>query len=196
MPRLSSFSDTKSGFGLSASSGDVDYAGYTMVFVQNSAPTGWTQVTNSSYHDCAIRINSNETTPNVTVNAASNPFTSTFTPKPILSGVFTANVYGAQTNLTTTNLPVHSHASGGADWLNAALFPSAASVWPTYATTLTIIDPNRRRSGIAIGTSTGQPSHNHGLPGPTQAQISVNFTAPANTNFSIAYTDAILATKD
>jgi hypothetical protein len=167
-------------------------AGTVMLFVQTSAPTGWTKST--AHDNKALRVVSGSAS-----SGGSVAFTTAFASQAVTGTV-------ASYTLTTADIPSHNHSatstssstssvtdpghnhtanvqqapySGGATPVNGAnagtLTTSTATTGITVATTTT--------TSTTIGNTGGGGGHSHG------------FSAP-NINLAVQYVDVIIATKN
>jgi hypothetical protein len=172
--------------------------GTTMLFVQTTAPTGWTKST--THNNKALRVVSGAAS-----SGGNTAFTSVFTSRTPAGTVSGNNSGGAVQSTTLTEaqsgVPAHSHtitdpghthrqttsstdgASGRAD----------ASSGGTIYNNIANITSNT--TGISINNNTAQDAasgHDHGF---TQPSWSGSFSGNA-MDFAVQYVDAIIATKD
>lgn len=155
-------------------------SGTVMLFVQTTAPTGWTKST--AHDDKALRVVSGSVS-----SGGNTAFSATFvnrTPEGTVSGT---NSGGGVSNsgLTTGQLASHTHTE--------QLMSSVA----TMSTTGTRIGgsgsgtTNRTATSPTQGAGSGE-AHGHGF---TDPSWSGTFTGTA-LDFGVQYVDAIIATKD
>jgi hypothetical protein len=178
MTRISAFTGGFSGYrsvsrSFAAGGGEVsEYANATMIFVQTSAPTGWTKVT--TYDDYALRIVSGSVNTGGSVNFSS-VFTS-LTP----TGTTTSATLGAATDstiLTVSQIPGHTHTfPGNGPLMTSGPGPGNRSPWNDVGST-----------GVVGGSGSG---HAH----PSGGTVTTSFSGN-NIDMSIKYVDCILATK-
>lgn len=168
--------------------------GTTMMFVQTTAPTGWTKDT--THDNKALRVVSG-----TAGSGGSVAFTTAFASQAVSGSVgdttatnqaTTAGGTVGNTTLTSTQIPSHSHnASSGVFVTN--VFPSTSSWAPNFAT------GNLQMNGGATASTGGSGSHNHSFSGTshnhTQNAHNHTFTGTA-INMDVSYVDVIIATKD
>ena len=166
--------------------------GTKMMFVQTTAPTGWTKDT--THDNKALRVVSGTASTGGTV-----AFTTAFASK-VVSGSIgnttatnnatTAGGSVGSTTITTTSMPSHNHVSYNQLILNYSS--------PTI--TISGADGNFIY-GAAGGTSStgGNGSHNHSFSGSshshTQNAHNHSFTG-TDIDMAVQYVDTIIATKD
>jgi hypothetical protein len=149
-------------------------AGTAMLFVQTTAPTGWTKST--THNDKALRV----------VNGAASSggsvaFTTAFASQTPVGSIDTSGLSAGATTLSTTQIPSHNHYIRQAS--NAVGGPGVIST-NVYQYT------NNSYGNMDIVTSTGSGgSHTHTVSG------SATFTGTA-INLAVQYVDVIIATKD
>jgi hypothetical protein len=157
-------------------------AGTVMLFVQTSAPTGWTKST--AHNDKALRVVSGSAS-----SGGSVAFTTAFASQAVTGTV-------ASYTLTTADIPSHSHSATSTDsghthnydkagsnngsYQAAAVSPNAVGSLTQTATATTSGTANITTT---IGNTGGGGGHSHG------------FSAP-NINLAVQYVDVIIATKD
>jgi hypothetical protein len=141
-------------------------AGTAMVFVQTSAPTGWTKST--THDNKALRVVSG-----AAGSGGSAAFTTAFGTPSVSGSVSLSGTVGA-TTLTTTQMPSHTHNSYGPDSYGA----------------------NRSRGGgtntTPLGSTTstgGGGSHDHSFSGSGSL-------SSATASINVQYVDVIIATKN
>lgn len=116
-------------------------SGTTMLFVQTSAPTGWTKVT--THDNKALRVVSG-----TAGSGGSVAFTTAFASQTPSGSINTAGLSAGATTLSTAQIPSHTHnipggvQEGGSAALNAANF-----------------------GGISSGATGGGGSHSHSISG-------------------------------
>lgn len=151
-------------------------AGTAMLFVQTSAPTGWTKVT--THDNKALRVVSG-----VASSGGTTAFTSVFasrTPSGSIGSTTDTGTVGS-TTLTVSQIPSHAHTT---------------QAYNTFATTagnasnLTTGEP--ANSSIGTNSQGGGGSHNHSL---TMNAHNHSFTGNA-MDFAVQYVDVIIATKN
>ena len=150
-------------------------SGTAMLFVQTSAPTGWTKST--THDNKALRVVSGSAS-----SGGTTAFTSVFasrTPSGSIGNTTDTGTVGA-TTLTTTQMPSHTHT------FTANQYLAAGTARP--AGTNTINNP------LTVTTSAtgGGGSHDHSL---TMNAHNHTFTGTA-LDFAVQYVDVIIATKD
>lgn len=176
MPRLASASGVN--FYMYTGVGDEDgpneYTNATMVFVQSTAPTGWTKDT--TYNDYALRVVSG----NVGVGGNID-FSNVFTTHAV-SGSFADSPFSVgATTLSLAQIPSHSHPTNGSYTFDTL------SLTTTPGGTRSMRTPSPVNPTGNAGTG---GSHTH-----TQPLYSVADTFDGNNlNLSIKYVDSILAT--
>lgn len=179
MPRLASASGVN--FYLYSGSdggedGPTEYNDATMIFVQSTAPTGWTK--NLDYDDYALRVVSGVPSFGGTVN-----FTSVFTTVPVTGTVSSTPFSVGNTTLTTDQLPSHNHRYTGSSL-------SAGSVRIGPLSGLRGPGPTVPTVPAGPGTTPSSPgAHTH-----TQPSNFINTFTGSPLNMNVKYVDAILAT--
>lgn len=150
-------------------------AGTVMLFVQTSAPTGWTKST--AHNNKALRVVSGSAS-----SGGSVAFTSAFASQAVSGTV-------ASYTLTTADIPSHTHTASVSDpghTHNLKVGGGAGSGWASLtqgeSNTLTTTTAT---TGITVSNSStgGGGGHSHG------------FTGTA-INLAVQYVDVIIATKD
>jgi hypothetical protein len=155
-------------------------SGTVMLFVQTSAPTGWTK--SIEHNDKALRVVSGTAS-----SGGNTAFSSTFVNRTPAGSVSGTNSGGgvSDSGLTTGQLASHAHTE--------QLMSSSA----TMTTTGTRIGgsasgaTNRTATSPTLGAGSGE-AHGHGF---TQPSWSGTFTGTA-LDFGVRYVDTIIATKD
>lgn len=160
--------------GATGATGPVSFpSGTTMLFVQTSAPTGWTKLTTTD--DAALRIVSGSTS-----SGGSVGFTTAFAVQAVngtIGGGTLSGTVGAYT-LTTSEIPAHAHAIG----YNTFAVGSGAT---GIATLSNVSYVNTLNTG-------GGGSHSHTWNGTLTGQT---FTG-SSINLTVKYVDAIIASKN
>jgi hypothetical protein len=151
-----------------------EYNGSTMLFLQATAPTGWTKVT--TYDDYALRVTSGTVSTGGSVNFSS--VFSTITPTGTVTGVSIVGTTTGATTIDTTTLASHTHPVGS--WA-----PGTGTPGTTAAKAL--MD---RSTGTSSPTAAGG-SHSHPV---TSGSVSCSFSANS-FDMRIRYIDTIMATK-
>ena len=150
-------------------------AGTVMLFVQTSAPTGWTKST--THNNKALRVVSGSAS-----SGGSVAFTTAFASQAVSGTV-------ASYTLTTADIPSHTHTASVTDpghTHNLKVGGGAGSGWASLtqgeSNTLTTTTAT---TGISVSNSStgGGGGHSHG------------FTGTA-INLAVQYVDVIIATKD
>lgn len=160
------------------SSGDLDAgnldnaqafpSGTAMMFVQTSAPTGWTKST--THNDKALRVVSG-----TAGSGGSAAFTTAFG-TPSVSGSVSLSGTVGNTTLTTTQIPSHNHTIGSGDF----------NVYgnPGYNTSRA----SNQGSTVTTNSTGGGGSHTHSFSGSGSL-------SSATAAISVQYVDVIIATK-
>ena len=146
-------------------------AGTAMLFVQTTAPTGWTKST--THNNKALRVVSGAAS-----SGGTTAFTTVFasrTPAGTLSSTTVTGTVGS-TTLTESQMPSHSHSY--ANSLSTTGSASAAL--------------SRTAANTNTGAAGGGGSHNHSFSGDSHGHT---FTGTA-MDFAVQYVDVIIATKD
>jgi len=157
--------------------GPTEYNGATMVFLQDTAPVGWTKDTSND--DYTLRVVSGAAS-----SGGSQGFTTVFTDQPT-SGTIPAGVGFSVgfTTLSSLDLPVHSHPGSGYTISSISL-----SVGSGFSARTPQSTTNTGNAGQPAAAGGGNHTH-------TQPISSVADTFSGNPiNMSIRYVDAILAT--
>lgn len=141
-------------------------SGTVMLFVQTSAPTGWTKST--THDNKALRVVSGTAS-----SGGSAAFTTAFASQTPSGSINTSGLSAGATTLSTAQMPAHTH---------TVTIP----VPPGCATGANATGGQ----GTATTSSTGGGgSHSHAMSG------SATFTGNA-INLAVQYVDVIIATKD
>ena len=155
----------------SASSGSSPSAfpsGTAMLFVQTSAPTGWTKAT--THDNKALRVVSGTAS-----SGGSAAFTTAFGTPSVSGSVSLSGTVGS-TTLTTTQMPSHTHNFlCGADGSASTSADSGATSYVGY-------------NGLMTSAG-GGGSHNHSFSGSGSL-------SSATAAINVQYVDVIIATKD
>ena len=164
-------------------------AGTAMMFVQTSAPTGWTKST--THDNKALRVVSGTAS-----SGGSVAFTTAFASQAVSGtvgvslssgGSVTLSAGGSVSNttITTTTMPSHTHLNGLQRSNNS--YGTGSSVGTLVGSTL------------LTGSTGSDGAHNHGFTNPTYSltnpSYSGSFTGTA-INLAVQYVDVIIATKD
>jgi hypothetical protein len=159
---------------LPATSGTIDVfpSGTVMLFVQTSAPTGWTKST--THNDKALRVVSGSVS-----TGGSVAFTTAFASQAVSGSVGTSGA----TTLSTSQIPSHTHNL------------TAPVVWSTYSGG----NPPTLFSGTTSAANSGTPGYwnqpdNTGGGG-SHTHSGGSFTGTA-INLAVQYVDVIIATKN
>ena len=187
---------------------DIFPVGTAMMFVQTTAPTGWTK--SVANDNAALRIVSGSASTGGSVN-----FSTAFASQAVAgtvgtSGSTTATGTVGATTLTSTQIPSHSHTfSGNTGTVSAdhthtyrtqtpVGAPSGGPVGEVGVTTGTTsgISANHTHaySGTTSNTGSGS-SHDHTFTGAAHTHTGGAFTGTA-INLAVKYVDAIIATKN
>ena len=187
--QLSATSFTGNGAGLDGVT-TLD-AGTQMVFLQSSAPTGWTQNTAAALNNATLRVITSGSAGTGGNNNFSDVFTSKSTSGSASASVSSLNVTGGgvgATTLSTPTIPSHLHSGTGSNTNQGYRYTNG----PAGATAL-------RTEGNHTSSSTGGGgSHTHPIAG--SASVSGNISAPsvslAVPNMDIKYSNVIVCSKD
>jgi hypothetical protein len=162
---------------LPATSGTIDVfpSGTVMLFVQTSAPTGWTKST--THDNKALRVVSGSVT-----TGGSVAFTTAFASQAVAGSVGTSGA----TTLSTSQIPSHTHTAPG------------VVLWSTYNGG----NPPDLFSGTTAAANSGTPSSTYYGPntgatggGGSHDHSGGTFTGTA-INLAVQYVDVIIATKN
>lgn len=158
--------------------------GSKSIFLQASAPTGWTQDTTSGINDTLMR---NVNTTGGGVSSTGNLVSQVMSSSSPFSGTVSMTVSGLaaqSTTLTTTQLPSHAHGGPG----GGAIFESNA-VGATPSTPTVYNNPhNTSHTSTATG---GGGSHTHPV-----SYTSASGPFSGTVNFAVNYYDCILCSLD
>ena len=146
-------------------------SGTTMLFVQTSAPTGWTKST--THDNKALRVVSGTVS-----SGGSVAFTTAFASQTPSGSINTSGLSAGSTTLSTSQIPSHSHFSG----IYQATSCAGGGYISGYANTAA-------GGAINTGSTGGGGSHSHSMSG------SATFTGTA-INLAVQYVDVIIATKN
>ena len=141
-------------------------SGTSMLFVQTSAPTGWTKVT--THDNKALRVVSGTASPGGSV-----AFTTAF------ASQSTSGTVG-DTTLSTSQIPSHAHQVSQGAGVTGSYNTFTNSTSSFYSTGASPIPATRN---VGTNTTGGGGSHNHSFSGST-------------LNLAVSYVDVIIATKD
>lgn len=83
---------------------EEDYTGAIMLFYNSTAPTGWTQVTNTTFDQSTVRV----VTSNTAGYGGSLNFPTVFASK-TANGTVVANLAISNTTLQSSQIPLHDH---------------------------------------------------------------------------------------
>jgi len=184
---------TGDGSGLTGVGGGVE-SGTVMLFVQTSAPTGWTKST--THNNKALRI------VNGTVGTGGSvAFTTAFASQGVSGSVSNTTATGSisnttaggsvgNTTLSTSQIPAHSHnITGYKDWNNGGI---NAAQWTTAGYYGNYGGTSNTGGGGSHNHSFSGSSHGHTFTGTSHGHT---FTGTA-INLAVQYVDVIIATKD
>lgn len=174
-------------------------SGTAMLFVQSTAPTGWTKQT--THNNKALRVVSG-----TAGSGGSTAFTSVFTSRTPAGSVATTT-----TTANTTATGSISGGSVGATTLSIAQMPSHnhTSRYSINRNINNVFDTRLSNSAENFSDSSnilnkgGSGSHTHGFTNPSFSGSAHNHTATSSSSFSgssmdfaVQYVDVIIATKD
>jgi hypothetical protein len=163
-----------------ANSAVVFPSGTAMLFVQTTAPTGWTKST--THDNKALRVVTGTASSGGTTN-----FTSVFTSRTPAGTVSGTNSGGAVSDSGLTEAQLASHAHTEQLMSSVATMTTTGTRIGGSATGTT----NRTATSPTLGTGSGSV-HGHGFTNPSW---SGSFTGTA-MDFAVQYVDVIIATKD
>ena len=146
-------------------------SGTVMLFVQTSAPTGWTKST--THDNKSLRVVSG-----TAGSGGSVDFTTAFASQTPTGTVSVSGTVGS-TTLTTSQIPSHTHPAYGGGSGGTGAYASWSSVTATT---------NHASAKVAAAEG-GGGSHNHSFSG------SGSFTGTA-MDLTVKYVDVIIATKN
>jgi len=158
-------------------------SGTVMLFVQSTAPTGWTKST--THNNKALRVVSGTVTTGG--NAAFTTAFASYTPSGnvAVSGSVSMSGNIGSTTLSINQIPSHSHNLtayyGGQEWYSNPR-------WGYYGSNRTVTASTSNSGGG------GSHNHNHNLSGSLTVNSS-SFTGTAK-DLAVQYVDVIIATKD
>jgi hypothetical protein len=192
MPRINSLNTFVLNSITGAAAGEqANYLGATMLFVQTSAPTGWTKDT--TLNDYGLRVVSGSVSTGGVLG-----FSGVLTNRN-LNGtlVLTGSIGG--TTLVINNIPTHRHPRTGQGATTSQEF--GATRHPNPPGTAPYVEFSPPNAPL-FGSLTGDnyfPGTINGTPGTTTAHDHTASTSPSVTyasfNFSVKYVDVILATR-
>jgi len=144
-------------------------AGTVMLFVQTSAPTGWTKST--THDNKALRVVSGTAS-----SGGSAAFTTAFGTPSVSGSVSLSGTVGS-TTLTTSQIPAHNHTvnAGPDSGSGASAISRGISTDVSYS--------------FATTNAGGGGSHNHSFSGSGSL-------SSATASINVQYVDVIIATKD
>jgi len=165
-------------------------SGTTMLFVQTSAPTGWTKST--SHDNKALRVVSG-----TAGSGGSVAFTTAFTSQ---------GVGGSISSTTATNIAATQSGTVGSTTLAESQIPSHYHTQPVRngsassgTSNVTWSVSNAQNNVLTSNSTGGGGSHNHSFSGDshnhTQDSHSHTFSG-TSINLAVQYVDAIIAVKD
>lgn len=170
--RVPMIADTTNGVRVAAT-GEFP-AGTVMLFVQTSAPTGWTKST--SHNDKALRIVSGTAS-----SGGSTAFTTVFASRTVPTT--------DSTTLTTSQIPAHQHFVVSAD---AANTPLTASNYVNYQANFGGGSP----SNYVLYSNTSLTAATLGLSSSTGGGTGHTHDITTAMDFAVQYVDVIAATRD
>jgi hypothetical protein len=147
-------------------------SGTTMVFVQATAPTGWTKDT--SKNDCALRV-VNGTTGGTT--GGTMAFSAAFTSRSLSGSV-------GNTTLTLSQIPAHNHGNSA----NTNFLKTQTVYTTNYPGNFTSDYPDHRTVYVSASL---QPTDSAGGGGAHNHPLTLN-----NLDLSVKYVNVIIAVKD
>lgn len=153
-------------------------AGTVMLFVQNTAPTGWTKST--THDNKALRIVSGNAN-----TGGSVAFTSAFASQGVAGSLSSTTVTGSvgSTTLSLSQIPSHGHSASA--WEGIFSPGGTGRLYYSRNSDLTSMP-------IATDFQGGGGSHNHSFTGDAHSHT---FTGTA-INLAVQYVDAIIASKN
>jgi hypothetical protein len=161
-----------------------------MLFVQSSAPTGWTKST--THNNKALRVVSG--TVSSGGNAAFTTAFSSYTPSGNVSVAGSVSMSGniGSTTLSNNQIPSHRH--------NIGTIGNSESNYPTGTFGFTSqwtqngVSASNNQAYTGYHGNNGSHNHNHNLSGSLTVNSS-NFSGTAK-DLAVQYVDVIIATKD
>jgi hypothetical protein len=186
--QLSATSFTGDGSGLTGVT-TLD-AGTQMVFLESSAPTGWTQNTAAALNNATLRVITSGTAGTGGADTFQDVFAAKNTSGAAAAGISPLSVSGGtigNATLSTPQLPSHTHSGnkGNDQGYNYQGGPAGAQA-------LTL------NNGSTSGSTGGGGSHTHPISG--SASVSGNISAPsvalAVPNMDIKHSNVIVCSKD
>lgn len=181
MTRLAS--QQASSFYFGGGGGPIDeYSGSTMVFIQSTAPTGWTKITD--YDDYALRVVSG-----AAGSGGSRSFSSTFTSYtyPGNSTAFPVSISFSPATISTSQMYPHTHP--------VSMYPANTTSTTSTATPAgpsKILMISTGLTGLESGGTGGSHTHT----GMVGSVVTINGATQPAININVKYVDAILATRD
>lgn len=160
---------------------DAFPSGTAMLFLQTSAPTGWTKST--AHDNKALRVVSG-----TAGSGGSVAFTTAFASQAVSGSVSVSGSVGG-TTLSTAQIPSHNHLGG-----SRRIWDATAGEYGSTGDLGSVANPLARHTGaqyrLDYTSSTGSgASHDHSFSG------SGSFSGSA-INLAVQYVDTIIATKD
>jgi hypothetical protein len=153
--------------------GPTEYTNASMLFLQSSAPTGWTKVT--TYNDYSLRIVSDVASTGGTV-----AFSTAFVSVPVTGTISNATFDIGPFAMTNNELPAHAH---------SYYQYNGSTQTVTGGSNVTILfNPSPVASALS-GTTPANPIHTH-----TQPTANCSTFLGTSLNMAVKYVDSIIAT--
>lgn len=174
-------------------------SGTEALFVQTSAPTGFTTNTNATLTQCCLQVVSGTgggtggSDTFSTVFTGSKTATATDAPLSVANlSISAAGLSAGSTTLSTPQIPSHTHSFNA---INNAVNNLSGPFQPfVYASSASAPTPNSPQTS---GSAGGGGSHSHSFSG--SASLSGSLTSPISASvpsMDLKYADSIIATKD
>jgi hypothetical protein len=184
-------------------------SGTAMLFVQTSAPTGWTKST--THNDKALRVVSGSVSTGGTVG-----FTTAFASKSVAGSISSTTQGGSvstsvsgsvsgsvgSTTLSTSEMPSHGHTATD-NGVGITVYDSSVAGGGPYGTVARAATQSAG-AGLTINNTGGGGSHNHSWSGSFSGSASSTFTGSSHghtftgtaIDLAVQYVDVIIATKN
>jgi hypothetical protein len=172
--------------GIRAADTSLIPSGSVMIFVQTTAPAGWTK--SVAHNNKALRIVSGAAS-----SGGSTDFTSVFTSRTIAEANLPSHTHGPGT-LTTSGGSAHSHVMFSAS-LTPAVTLSTSTQYATYSWNPGGATSYSMRDGTdapTLAKTANESSHTHTM----ASGVTASTGSGTAMDFAVAYVDCILATKD
>jgi len=173
--------------GIRAADTSLIPSGSVMIFVQTTAPAGWTK--SVAHNNKALRVVSGSAS-----SGGTTDFTSVFTSRTIAEANLPSHTHGPGT-LTTGAGTAHSHVMFGSAGSSVDLTTSSQYVgksWEPGVANSYRLQESNGNAVATVGRTANESSHTHTM----ASGVTASTGSGTAMDFAVAYVDCILATKD